>query len=562
MRSEYDIVVLGSGIIGTSAALLCSRLGARVLVVEKHAHPRFAIGEATVPCTQIGFHNLATKYGVPELYDVNNFIGLKKHGLAGWAKTNFHFALHSPGEPLKPEHELMFETFPLPKGPDVHIFREDVDAFLVDRLDDYGVDYSDHTELVDFVPDDAGVDCVLVAHETKQTVRAAFVIDCCGYGSPLVARYELRDAEPPFHTHTRSIYGHFHDVPLFDDVQEANPAFRYRRDAGTVHHCFEGGWIWVIPFDNGITSVGFCLDPELWPAAASPEADVASVLERYPTIRRHLEGMTLVSDWVQAERLQYSASTIIGPRFVLAPQTGGFIDPLYSGGLNLNQAFLNRLIPIIKRCLADGDFSESRFKPIESALIAECLHLDRIISGSQRGFRHFDMLKQFWRTWAHASLLEGLARSAFDHGAIEDVNLLFGAGIETFATCVEEMHDIVSTSTEPGPVVARKLFDRLAGLPAIHSNDREGLGSDKAYVTQFPFVTHEYFKWWKSQPEVKRMGRVDPRMLLHGRIWLDLRRRGDYLKHALTGFRSTPEHQAVDTIYWAQNRSGFLERLL
>lgn len=150
MQAQYDIVIVGSGIAGSTLALVLGRIGCRVLVVEKARHPRFAIGESTVPTTTLSMHQIARRYGVPEIEDVSHYLGLKKHGLIGFPKRLFWFGLHRDGRELEPRDEIAFDTFPLPVGPDVHMLRADADGFLASQFPQYGVDYLDRTAVAGF----------------------------------------------------------------------------------------------------------------------------------------------------------------------------------------------------------------------------------------------------------------------------------------------------------------------------------------------------------------------------------------------------------------------------
>ena len=47
--SQYDVIILGSGIGGSTLAAILARDGFRVLMIEKARHPRFALGESTLP---------------------------------------------------------------------------------------------------------------------------------------------------------------------------------------------------------------------------------------------------------------------------------------------------------------------------------------------------------------------------------------------------------------------------------------------------------------------------------------------------------------------------------
>ena len=62
----------------------------------------------------------------------------------------------------------------------------------------------------------------------------------------------------------------------------------YPCDAAALHHVLDGGWMWVLRFDNGVTSAGFSLDPEVHPMRAdeTPEQEWARLLGTYPSLAR------------------------------------------------------------------------------------------------------------------------------------------------------------------------------------------------------------------------------------------------------------------------------------
>jgi FADH2 O2-dependent halogenase len=46
---RFDVTLLGAGIAGTVLAAILARHGLKVVVLEEGDHPKFAIGESTIP---------------------------------------------------------------------------------------------------------------------------------------------------------------------------------------------------------------------------------------------------------------------------------------------------------------------------------------------------------------------------------------------------------------------------------------------------------------------------------------------------------------------------------
>lgn len=508
MRDTYDILIVGSGIAGSSTAIALAQTGLQVCVVERDTHPRFAIGESTVPSTTLGYDYLARAYGVPEFHQMSHYLGLKKLGLVGYPKQHFYFAHHSEGQPLKQNEELMYETLELPLGPDVHVLRADVDQFLVEALPRYGVDYFDRTEVVDYSSGDDGVKLMVKGVDGPRTLRGKLIVDASGHASYFAKRYGLRDADARLHTNTRSIFGHFSHVPSLEDVVGSpNPDFRFKRHGGTQHHCFEGGWIWIIPFDNGVTSVGVLLDPRLHPedASLSPEEEMRKVFARFPTVNAHLSGMKPVRKVIRTPRVQFTSKTIIGDGFILTPHAAGFIDPLFSTGITLTQSFVSRFVPLAKKACRGQRADMEVFRPVERAFYREVETIDRIVSGTMRSWGHFDTFKQYWRLWGYATIVQYTARIVGNHARADGCTLMFGAAIEQWREHVRKMHELVFSEPR-GPALAAKLKTLMDAWPHPHNHANYELESDRACSVGIVDPPH-YFKWLRwfvnENPEVK-----------------------------------------------------------
>lgn len=511
MKQSYDIVILGSGIASTTLALALGQIGCRTLVIEKDQHPRFAIGESTIPSSTVAWSHLARTYNIPEYHHISHYLGMQEKGITGYPKAGFWFGLHKAGQPLQQRHELMLETLKLPVGPDVHMYREEVDHYLVKRLPFYGVDYSDHTAMRDYEYDSTRqlAHLTLDQNGTSHKVTARFVVDATGHAAVMVRKFDLLKEPHKLHTHTRGIFGHFRDVKFLENLYPYNDAFRLSRDGTTQHHCFEGGWMWIIRFDNGISSVGLMLDPRIHPVdeSLSPEEELHQFVAQFPDVYPQLKDMKPVRPVARSGRIQFQAKTILGDGFILTPHAAGFIDPIFSNGLGMTAAFTARLIPYIQQAMRENDFSTKRFRPIEKTFFREFKHIDLMASAAIESFRDYDVMKQFLRYWASSNMVHFLTMIFGKIQDPESANLLFGSGSQVWRDMLDELHATLFDPTIDNATAATKMKEINDRRPLAFDVINSQIGSDRACLFTltrpnmgFIRFCHELFN---DIPEVK-----------------------------------------------------------
>ncbi|WP_372365995.1 NAD(P)/FAD-dependent oxidoreductase [Candidatus Uabimicrobium sp. HlEnr_7] len=507
---QYDIVVIGSGIAGATAALVFSRIGHRVLVIEKRKHPRFAIGESTIPTTTHIFMSLSKKYNIPELRHICHYTALAKRKMASYPKRHFWYGLHKENAPLSPCKQLMFETFPLPIGPDVHMLRSDADSYLVSKFAKYGVDYIDETEIKNFDYDTSTntANISTLSPQGAKQVLCKLVVDASGHASYLAKKFNLREKETSLKTKSRTIFGHFRGVKDLDSLLEKN-IFRYKRNAGTMHHCFDGGWIWVIPFDNGITSIGLMLDTDKYPNnnKITPEEEMQQIIQKFPTIKEQLEKREPLFPLIRTGRVQFSSHTILGDGFILTPHAAAFVDPLFSTGILLTLSFIERMAHLLESSQTDR-FVTKNFQSVEKAFFQEIQTIDLVVSGTWKSFRDFNIFKQYWRTWIHSTTLQYFTHILGNSSNAKGCSFAYGAAIETWKETLYKMHSIVYQDGD-SQQVAESLQKIMDSVPHPYHNSLFEINSkeacsihtdiDKKYQVQF-------FMTLLDTPEIKKDG--------------------------------------------------------
>src|SRR5262249_21639009 len=133
---------------------------------------------------------------------------------------------------------------------------------------------------------------VTVTGRDGTRLSGRYLVDASGFRSPLAERYGLRTGPEALRHHSRSLFSHMSDVRPTDDVvemaQEDRPPIPWVQ--GTMHHMFDRGWFWVIPFNNEprsknpLVSVGLTFDERRYPRDESltPEEEFLAYADQFP----------------------------------------------------------------------------------------------------------------------------------------------------------------------------------------------------------------------------------------------------------------------------------------
>ena len=129
---------------------------------------------------------MADAFGVPELGYLSNFQLLRHHVSANSGiKRNFSFLHHRPSEEHHAEESCQFQTMTYPLGPDSHLYRPDVDAWVTALAITYGAVYRERTVIDDLVLEEDLVDYLLRATDDHRAAKSRFGVELSpGRGRP------------------------------------------------------------------------------------------------------------------------------------------------------------------------------------------------------------------------------------------------------------------------------------------------------------------------------------------------------------------------------------------
>ena len=357
----YDVVVIGAGFAGTILARVLNRRDLKVLLVEKGRHPRFALGESTTPLANLALERLAKRYDLPDLHLLATYgrwtarLPHLRRGL----KRGFTFFRHEQDRPFRNsahnESRLMVAASPDDHLADTHWLREDVDQHLVHAALREGVDYREATKMTDIDLDPDGVTLTLEPEGTSAyRVRGRYVVDAAGSGGVLARRLRIPPRVQRHRFDTGLIFAHFQGVRGLEDTVMSSRLGDgpYPESRAAVHHMLHNGWMYQLPFDHGVTSVGWVLrrdrsDLPFSDIQRDPDAAWQEMLAAYPTLSAMFAVAEPVTPLRFVPRLPYQHSRSAGPRWFLLPQAYAFFDPLFSLGMAWSLNAVERVAEVL-----------------------------------------------------------------------------------------------------------------------------------------------------------------------------------------------------------------------
>jgi flavin-dependent dehydrogenase len=309
VQKECDVVVIGGGPGGSTAATLLAERGHRVVLLEKEAHPRFHIGESLLPANVPLFEKL----GVGREMEA---IGMEKWGatfVSPWhdKTAGFEFA-----DALDPS---------MPKAYQVR--RSEFDEILFRRAERVVMEARENCRVRDVdlggrdsPPSVTATDADGQTHEWK----AKFIVDASGRDTLVANRLKIKRRNPRHNS--AALYGHFRGA---------------KRDCGKeggniIIFWFDHGWFWFIPLKDGSTSVGAVVWPYYMKARDKPVREYfMDTIALCPKLEERLEGAELMAEPTATGNYSYQCDSCQGENYILVGDAYAFIDPVFSSGVML-----------------------------------------------------------------------------------------------------------------------------------------------------------------------------------------------------------------------------------
>ena len=354
-----DVLVIGGGPAGTTAATLLARKGWKVTLLEKARHPRFHIGESLLPM------NLPILERLGVLEQVRD-IGVHKLGA--------DFPLQDEADNT---HVFRFDRAIAPKfGYAFQVKREEFDQLLFRNAIANGVDARERVavEKLDFEDGRPRVVHARDADGKPLAFRVRYLVDASGRDTFLGNKLQLK-RKSGLHQ-SAAIFSHFTGVRRRDGD-----------DAGNITvDRFEHGWFWLIPLRDGVMSVGAVCFPEYLKQRSAHRGDQAGggdpneafllrTLQTTPSVWKRMEHAQRVAPVHVTGNYSYECERMAGPGWVMAGDAYAFVDPVFSSGVYLGMNSAEHAAEVVDAALRDP----AREAAAQSAMDARL----------RRGLKHF-----------------------------------------------------------------------------------------------------------------------------------------------------------------------------
>ena len=305
-----DVIVIGGGPAGSTAATMLARKGHSVLLLERERFPRAHVGESLLPASLPVLEAL----GVLPAVEAAGFV-------QKWGAT---MVWGTQPEPWTWYFRETNRHYPHA----YQVWRPEFDRLLLENSRAQGVEVRQGHRVIEVHFDGERASGVRYRGdgEGERSVAARFIVDASGQSALIGAGRKLRRWDPFFRN--MAVYAYFRGARRLPEPDDGN----------VFIESYEHGWFWNIPLHTGESSVGAVIDAQRGQAgisAAGPQRFLEQQIACAPHTARMLGGASQVSEALVVKDWSYSCDRFVGDGYILAGDAACFVDPLFSSGVHL-----------------------------------------------------------------------------------------------------------------------------------------------------------------------------------------------------------------------------------
>jgi flavin-dependent dehydrogenase len=315
----YDVIIIGGGPAGSTAATLLAQKGHNVLLLEKEKFPREHVGESLIPLSYELLNQLGLIEGLKKIASRKpgvNFVDIDGKKQSLWCFKNV----------IDDESYLSF-----------HVIRSAFDKLLLDNSKKNGATVLEETMVKNVVLDNPDGTVEVQAKDkdgNSQTYHAKFLVDASGLSTFLGSKFGIK--KPYADLDRVAIFCHWSNTNYDTILKE-----------GVIKIVYLGGekkgWIWVIPVSAEHLSIGVVTDNAFMKKEKKRLQDSGSKDWLTDLYRQEVKSSGALTDTLKGAKTDhkvlvsgdysYYCEDKYGSNYAMVGDAAAFLDPIFSSGI-------------------------------------------------------------------------------------------------------------------------------------------------------------------------------------------------------------------------------------
>ncbi len=363
--AQPQVIVIGGGPSGSTAATLIAQKGYRVRLFEREKFPRFHIGESLIPQTYWTLKRLNMLDKMKGSHFIQKY-SVQFVGASGRLSEPFYFWDNRP-------HECS-QTW--------QVRRSEFDQKMIENAAEHGVDVQQGVRVLEVLFEGDRAVGVRVQNEdgSREWIeRADVIVDASGQSSLIMGKLGLREWDPVL---KKAAVWTYWEGAYRDTAKDEGATIVLQNQDKT-------GWFWYIPLHDNIVSVGVVAGYEyLFKNRDTKDFEKLYHEEaaKCPAVKQRIEIGKRADIYRAAKEYSYRSTRAAGNGWVLVGDAFGFLDPLYSSGVLLALKSGELAADAVCEGLAKGDTSAAQLGTWEADYVRGMDRMRSLVCAYYSGF--------------------------------------------------------------------------------------------------------------------------------------------------------------------------------
>lgn len=317
--TKADVLILGGGPAGATAAIRLLAKGITPTIIEREAFPRYHIGESmTGECGAIvrdlglGDRMLEARHPVKQ--------GVVVFGTRG--RDDWWLPVMRRDDEGELHEQFTWQ-----------VRRSDFDSMLLEEAVKRGADLIEGRAVDPIMSEDGSAvrgAVIALGDGSTMSIEADLTLDCTGQATFLANKHVTGPKYLGSYDKQIALFSQVDNYVRDDDSERA-------KSSGNTHIFYKKKyhWGWAIPIDDDITSIGIVVPAEMFRSSGESKAAFVSreIREMNAGLSDRVPDVNLVEPARVIPNYSFQVRKFAGPGYICVGDSHRFVDPIFSFGL-------------------------------------------------------------------------------------------------------------------------------------------------------------------------------------------------------------------------------------